>query len=334
MPAELLNLIELDQTFLDKTASQWLNCRHCLDIGHDSNKNYLESNQLTNENNALVKAACSTTDEGNWFFGLKALDWDSKMFDLKMGKIYPFIVPQVSPGNSSAFDNGMAQLEKLLEYCDKEGFQHLTTLVHPEDSMGIQLLSKCGFHLMDTTVMYELDIESSTYPFTQCVSTRPAREEDLSTLKTISSTCFANRNNNINRFNSDPHLCPQKVAQLYEEWVINSYTGDQADKLLVIEHQGEIAGFISVLKASKSLYSSSKEAVQIPINAISPQFKGLGLYRKMVEHVIYLAKVDNEKKIQIWTHISNTAVHRVWQSIGAKLILSGHQMRRYQANSF
>lgn len=324
---------ELESAFLNAVAEQWLSSRHCLDINHSGPESFINSH-LKNENASLAKVYHSANDSGNWLMAMRPMKWDSEHFGLKMGKISPFILPQANPADKVNWIQGYDLLSKLLSDSDRDGYEHINALVHPEDTLGIQLLSSFNFQLMDTTVMYELNLEECTYSFKKSTAMRLVGQEDLPALRKISAACFADRSNNINRFNSDPYFESAKVRKLYKSWVTNSYTGKLADQFLLIEWEGEIAGFITIQNSLKSIYGSSASAAQIPINAVAPQFKGKGLYRTLVEHVLYELKESGTPKVEIWTHVSNNAVHRVWQSLGARIVLSGHQMRRVQKNNF
>lgn len=330
MTINKFDLSQVNETFLANSIDQWLSSKHCLDINCTSRDSFIESNFNSETKNGIIKVATKNSSHGNWLIGLRNLDWDTNHFGIKMAKLSPFILPDCNPADSEARSIGESMLNSLLNTSDELGVKHLTTLVHSKDSLGIQLLSSKGFELMDTTVMYELDLKNSNYNFQSCNQIRLAKQDDLKRLETIAIDCFANRNNNINRFNSDPYLNKDKVKKLYSSWVANSIQGDMADELFVFESGNQIAGFLSIQKSDKSIYGSANDAIQIPINAVAPEFKGQGIYRKLVENAIAKTMKSGNSKFEIWTHVSNTAVHKVWQSFGAVLCLSGHQLRRCQ----
>lgn len=320
----------LDPAFLQMAADQWLTSRHCLDGNHKDSASYLKT--LPGKIDSVVQ--CQSED-GAWLLGFRPLAWDSDHFGIGMAKIWPFITPQVSSFDQKTIELGKDLVGRILELQNQTNTAHISVLAHPEDSLGLQLLNACGFHLMDTTVMYELSLNqpSASKPVARerVAPVRKAEESDLPTLKEIARICFSMRENNINRFNSDPYLPRHKVESLYENWIVNSFKGELADALYIIESEdGKPAGFISTQRSDKSLYGSSSDAVQIPINAVHPDYKGRGYYRQMVEHVIFRAREEGSARLEIWTHLSNNAVHNVWQSLGARITNSGHQLRRFQ----
>ncbi len=319
-------LSTISDQFLQEATKQWLSSRRCVYVG-TSAPELLGSNQ---DASSLVSA---TTAQGKWLLGIHPLEWDSKHFGIKMAKLLPFILPDIEPHDVNATNFARGLVQDLLHKSKEMGIAHLTALVHPEDSVGQTLLSEVGFQLLDTTVLYQLDLATkashSSHLADSDYRVREANNDtkEIDRLQSIAQTCFGSRSHNINRFNSDPHLEPSRATALYQEWLTNSLNGTLANKIFVIEYKGEPAGFATLQ------FDSQERVAQIPLNAIDPQFRGLGLYSSLVDFCISWLIKNQFEKLEIWTHISNFPVHNAWQNRGARLKFSAHQFRLYQPQS-
>ena len=299
MPVRTLEPSELEESFLKDSVDQWLKSKHCLDLYCSSRTSFIESNFNHSGKNRIVKAAISSSSHGNWLVGLKLLDWDSKHFNFKIARLAPFIFPDCDPEDKEAKFHATSILTELHETSKQLNIKHLSVLVHPGNSLALQILGQHGFQLMDTTVMYELDLKKTNYEFKTSECIREAHPGDLNRLQEIAIECFANRKNNINRFNSDPAFTRERVAALYADWIANSLGGNMADRLYVLDKDSQLQGFLSIQQSSKAIYGTSQDALQIPINAVSPEFKGKGIYRKLAEHAIAEAGLAGITRVEI-----------------------------------
>lgn len=314
------NLSKNSEVLLAKAVNEWLSGNHCVYVGNTPNPTDFKSFEKNRENFlSLVES-----EEGSWLFGIKHLDFDSKHFEKKIGKLWPFITPKADPHSTTVIKFGESHLNRILEFANTNRYSHLSVLVHPEDTVGIRLLSQSGFELMDTTVLIKNELANLDLEDKEChlFTFREAVDSDLNSLQEMAETCFGNRENNINRFNSDPKLDQKKVQSLYGLWIYNSLGNrGMADKVFVLEQNNYLVGFLTI-----NLDFQNKTA-EIPLNAINPAFKGQGLYKKLIFHTLLFLQKMQMERVEIWTHVSNFAVQNTWQSYGAKMKFCAHQFR-------
>lgn len=303
--------------FFVEALKQWRLSRHFVCTENESDFNSLVSSSIF-----LVK---QETKHHKWLLGLRHLDWDSRHFGIKMGKIFPFITPEISSHQSEALNIGHVLLEKFVNEAIVQEYKYLSVLIHPDDTVGQHLISKAHFELMDTTVLYGLEItKQSKFNCNKEIELHIATEDDIAELQSISETCFGDRTYNVNRFNSDIFLNQNKVKELYRLWIFNSFANrGMADIVLIALYNGVLAGFIT-LKLNPNNMSA-----EIPLNAISPRFSGRGIYQTLVEFTLDYLETRGYRSVDIWTHLSNFAVQRTWQKLGAKPKSSAHQFRRF-----
>ncbi|MCW5824485.1 MAG: GNAT family N-acetyltransferase [Cyanobacteria bacterium TGS_CYA1] len=313
MPRIVQNISE---TFLVEAEKQWRSSRHFVSIEfEDSLKAMIASSNYLTKNR---------TGEHKWLFGIKHLDWDSRHFGLKMGKIFPFIIPEVSPHDHDFLVAGNILLTEFLKKASQAQYQYLSVLVHPEDTIGNHLLSTAHFELMDTSILYSLKIKKLATRCNKNIELRLATQEDMVELQSISETCFGSRSHNVNRFNSDIFLEQGKVKDLYRQWIYNSFAKrGMADLVFVAVYNGTLAGFLTVKK------NVTEKSAEIPLNAVLPNFRGQGVYQSLVECATSYLEERSYRTVEIWTHISNLAVQRTWQKLGAKPKMVAHQYRKY-----
>lgn len=304
---------------MKESTNQWLSSGHCVYVG--TKQDIAEWSTATDfEDNFLV---ADRNSDGCWLFGLRYLDWDTKHFQMKMGKIFPFITPNADPHSPATLQWAQNLLAKLLSKAKDENYNYLSVLAHPEDTVGQLVLSRAGFELMDTTFLYELNLnERIAQQTNSAVKVRIATETDIAALQEISEICFGERKNNINRFNSDPHLDQDKVKDLYKQWIYNSLGGrNMADLVLIAHWENQLAGFLTL-----KLDQETKLA-DIPLNAVNPRYSGHGIYKAMVNYALDYLIANEFKGVEIWTHVTNFAVQKTWQKLGASAKFCAHQYR-------
>lgn len=324
MPSKLS---KISDSFCAEAIQQWLSSNHCVYVGNAPCPQTFISRPKEGPG-SHVHLESGKNEDGNWLFGLKHLDWDSRHFGLKMGKILPFITPDANPHNKKTLQLAQTLLDDLLKEARNADYSYLSVLVHPQDTVGQLTLSAAGFELMDTTVLYSLDLKNlpkaSNTEKNSKVNIRKADEKDLLCLQNIAETCFGNRQYNINRFNSDPNLDQEKVKDLYKQWLYNSLGGrNMADVVFVAEKDNKIAGFVTLQ------LDPDKKLADIPLNAVNPEYSGLGIYKQMIDHVVDYVSKNNFETLEIWTHATNFAVHKTWRKMGADLRFCAHQYRRF-----
>lgn len=284
-----------------------------IELGSDlAAKLYLDEFEKKVGNRVFIQE--NTSDP--WILAVQPLEWDSKFFSLKTAKID--IIPPAQPGhNAESLSSGITNLNGIFSQLRADGFKLLTAQVDTRDSLIFQSLEKNGFLMVDTIFGYQLAVRS----FQENSQIRHATRQDEVVLRKIAAECFDNREQNVNRFNSDVRIqaCTRKM---YELWIAKSLSGERADAVLVFEDNEKVVGFITIKKEPGSY--GGKSFASISLNAVSPGYQGKGIYNVLVKSAINWANEQNIDVVQIKTQISNCAVHSCWSRLGASIFTTYH----------
>lgn len=262
--------------------------------------------------------------EGRWVAGINKLNWDTEFFGLNMGRLMPLINPAGAEESGSELQEaGQRLLTRVLSRVTQMGIEHLSVLVHPQDTVTQACLQKSGFMLRDTTVRYRLKLSEHRASGTDA-RIRKASAEDLEALQEIAAETFGSRRYNINRFNSDPSFSASKVAQLYKSWIGNSLSGHLADAVFVCEDKGKVLGFITLKLPSAIDLRYGINLAHIPLNAVRPDAQGQGIYSQLVDYALEWCRHQGVDYVEIWTQLANQGVHHCWSRRGARIAWSCH----------
>ena len=107
--------------------------------------------------------------------------------------------------------------------------------------IGARALERVGFHLIDTSVVFEKKM-MSTYDSSGEVVVRFAQPEDENQVVAVASTSFI-----YSRFHLDPEI-PNNIANTVKtEWVRNYFRGQRGDQMIVALIDNQIVGFNQLL---------------------------------------------------------------------------------------
>ncbi len=265
-------------------------------------------------------------DGKDWHVALRKLTWDSDFFGLSVGRIEYFgsQVSQMTPQNLEA---AKTFINSVKEFAMEQQIDYLTIQMDSADALMVAALQLSGFTILDTIVCYLLNLGGTACEKSQLV--RPAQESDIPVVSDISKACFSDASLNANRFNCDPLLPAAKVAELYGLWAEKSVLGQMADQVFVFDGGAGPLGFISIDKPSSYDLMASLNLASIPLNAVSPEHHGQGIYGTLVARALFELKLSGVEWVDIRTQLPNTAVHRTWQRLGAVPAFSYYTFRYY-----
>ena len=154
----------------------------------------------------------------------------------------------------------------------------------------------------DTLVYYELRNDAKNIAeVSNDLRFSEAAQADSELLQNLIPAIFKGY---TNHYFSNPLLDKEKIVEGYTEWAINYVNAPQ--KVNFIVYKNDIpAGFITC--------SYEKDAAEIILNGVVPEFRRGGIYTDMVRFVKkYFFKRDIEI-IKVSTQIQNFAVQNVWR---------------------
>jgi GNAT superfamily N-acetyltransferase len=273
----------------------------------------------------LIKEMSGNSMQG--FILINKLDWDSKIFNLKMAAINEFVLnPQCSKKEWIADQ----LLEKAVIKAKEEGYQFLLCKTYTDDTVSIHALEKAGFLLVDTLLDYYVDFRKVIFnkiSFPEVadeIIIRFAKEEDGEELAVLARAAFANH---FGRYHSDPRIQKELATQTYVEWMNSSLHG-YADYFVLAEINHRIAG-LSIWKKTSELEKNLPIRLgHYSIGAIHPDFYGKKLFSVLTYEGMKLLQPEIDL-IEGPTHINNYAVQRGYNRLGWQIGDARHSFHKW-----
>ncbi|MDV2502439.1 MAG: hypothetical protein RX318_00585 [bacterium] len=254
------------------------------------------------------------------------LPWDTDIFGISMGRV---VLICDSEPFADAYDTACHLLASCLGLAERRNITHLVCQVSAREVPVHHALEAEGFRLMDTITIHTRSLPARLpHPTKASAIVRSWEERDVEALCRLAASAFGDREHNLNRLHSDP-LLQGRADSMYEMWLKNSLTGEQADLILVAEVEGAVGGFLTV-KFPTALMQEvlPLKIASVPLNAVDAAYRGRGLYRLLVWAAFEAAHRHEHDYLEIKTQVTNLAVERTWQSMGGTLQMSYHSFHR------
>ncbi|OPJ58353.1 GNAT family N-acetyltransferase [Clostridium oryzae] len=205
-------------------------------------------------------------------------------------------------------------LEKCINYCLSKKIKHVALKTSTKDYKVISALESCGFKLVNVSLGYEFDYKKQAIKTVKnSCKIRNSNLNDLEAVLNISKNTFKN----FSRFHYDEFLDDKKADELYVKWIKNSFNG-YADKIIVAEHNNEVAGFCTIKNKFTEL--KGENAAGAILAGVDEKARGLGVYKSMLNQaVIVCSKLENTRYLVSSTQAQNIFVQRAWSDLGLKL---------------
>lgn len=276
-------------------------------------------------------AAADGQGRWQWLMGLEALEFDSAVFGLAMGRLAPIAHRQPWPG-PVAQEEGERLLAQVLGQAWREGLEGLVARVGARDFLAARVLEAAGFGLADLSVEWLLELRDRPLAWPQTpagLGVRPWRPADEGPLKDLAAQAFCDLDSYADRFALDPVLRPG-CPELYRRWLGNCFGGGQADMVLVLEAGGEPRGFITLKKAPPG-DGPAAGCGWVNLNAIAPGLRGRGLYNLLLRHGLEWLAAQGATRARVRTKLSQGAVIRAWSRLGARQVHSDMTFHLWRA---
>jgi ribosomal protein S18 acetylase RimI-like enzyme len=178
----------------------------------------------------------------------------------------------------------------------------------------ISLLESLGFRLIDTNVQLTRKAGPFDIITTRC---RFAEPSDENAVRLIARHSFSQ-----SRFHLDPAVTDEVANEIKSDWAGNFFLGKRGDWLVVAEQDGEISGFLQLLK-------KDNDTIVIDLIAVKKDKQGLGLGSEMIAFAS-CACLQKEAAMEVGTQIANHSSLRLYNQLGfqisgAKYVLHLHQ---------
>ncbi len=222
---------------------------------------------------------------------LELLDWDSKFFGYKVGRID---AKRISAG----------RLEQLFNGARKARFKLIYLFVNPQNKRLNESVRELGGILVDEKVTFYRTIPQSfrnlkrDRNITSCFGKKPSPKLFL-----LSKSAGA-----YSRFRLDPRLRKREFEIIYREWLKNSLNGRLAKEVLVYGKEGKEVGFITL--------GIKNKRADIGLIAVDKKFSGKGMGRSLVESVFKKALFLGFEDIQVITQKANVGAFKFYEKLG------------------
>jgi dTDP-4-amino-4,6-dideoxy-D-galactose acyltransferase len=183
--------------------------------------------------------------------------------------------------------------------------------VPTDDVARVGALESVGFRTVDVSVTYRRD---PGLPLPErSAAIRDARPDDRTAV-----TAIAERDYTVSRFHLDPGIADDVARSIKREWAGNYFTGARGDRMVVAEHDGEVAGFQLVL--------DTPEAVVIDLIAVAATARGRGIGSALV---YALAVSSPDRPVQAGTQIANRPALRLYERCGFTVARTDYVLHRH-----
>jgi dTDP-4-amino-4,6-dideoxy-D-galactose acyltransferase len=218
----------------------------------------------------------------------RQLEWDSNFFGRRIARIENDRLTTQS-------------LDDVLAWCLEQGTECLYFLCSSEDDQSVALVESAGFHLVDVRI--ELNWKALPSTVTLATAIREFQETDLERLQMIASHSYANT-----RFSYDNRFSPDRVAELYREWLTGSCR-NASHKVFVAENQNVPVGFITC-------QFDNAEVGRIGLLGVGSEAQGKGYGLQLVQTAQQFFNLTGAREVRVVTQGRNIAAQRLYQSCG------------------
>jgi len=169
--------------------------------------------------------------------------WDSDFFDMNIYKIITKI-------------NNQGQIELLNNIMEKKSIDLYYYTLDSKDIENIKLLEFNRFYLVQCKTSLELNLgdyqNNALYKKSNNVTIFNNCKFNIKDLYKLSRQVYEK-----SRFYNDNNINKDKVKELYELWIYNSYYKGFADKIYVYVDNSEIYGFCIIKNEAKDIFRIS-----------------------------------------------------------------------------
>lgn len=255
---------------------------------------------------------------------LEDLEWDSKLFNKKMGAV-SYLTFDKSCDEEVARDF----VNYLVAESKEKGQQFLMCKVNTDNIIGIHSLERNGFLLVDTLLDFIWDksknpLKVDEENLNKEVKIEKAELKDEEQLRNLAREAFKRH---FGRYHSDPNIKKEDANKVYEEWISSSLKG-YADYFFVAKIKDKIAGY-SIWKNMSPLEKKYNLRLgHYSIAGVDESCRGMGLFKVLT--VAGMRALENDVDvIEGPTHINNYPVQKGYISLGWKIGDARHSFHKW-----
>lgn len=219
---------------------------------------------------------------------IEYLDWDSRFFNQKIGKITQ---TQIKLRDAAHIIARKQKEEYSLVYISTKSITHEAHKLI-EEHQGILVDHKVTYQ-KNLNVAEPKETDKNIQPYNGHLS------DELLQLALLSG--------HSSRFKKDPRL-NQKFDELYQNWIQKSIDRSLADITAVYKQNNEIQGFITIKKQN--------DYTQIGLIAVAPKAQGNNIGAKLIAFAEKWTQVNGYKQLKVVTQEDNLQACRFYSKTG------------------
>lgn len=195
-----------------------------------------------------------------------------------------------------------AALEQVNTDASAQNVQMITARVDSSALRRVQQLEADGYRLMDTLVYYarnlSLPFDKPALPSGEVV--RLATTDDAPAVARVARAAFTDY---LGHYHSDPRLSSVAADAAYVEWAENSIARCSARTPALVAISGHrIIAFLTL----------DLDSAEIVLNAVHPDENGRGVYGRLIDHAIEIARGAGLAELSVSTQLNNVTVQKAW----------------------
>lgn len=221
------------------------------------------------------------------------LDWDSKFFKKKIGKIDLDI-------------DDISYVEFQFEKASVDRYKLIYVFTNPSFFFPSTFLSKYKGIFVDTKVMYEQKLLKNTNSkFLSNIHTFQLGDDIESLYK------LAYLSGNYSRFRKDKNFSDHEFKNLYRTWVDNSIRGVIADTIFLYKKNDNIMGMVTV--------KISQEIGSIGLMAADKESRGSGIGTALLNQTRFYLSANCIYNFEVTTQKANKLACRFYETNGMQV---------------
>ncbi len=198
-------------------------------------------------------------------------------------------------------------LEATLRFCRENRVQMLIARCPCAQLLTAQAMESAGARLMDTLVYWVRPLAAPLPEVPALPVVRPMAPGEASEVTRVAAACFRSY---FGHYHADARLDRAACDATYASWAERSCTEPSvASTVLVAEHEGRVAGFLTLLERGA-------QEQEIMLNGVDPALQRQGLYRALVVAALHRAHADGAVRVSVSTQLANNAVQKTWARLG------------------
>jgi dTDP-4-amino-4,6-dideoxy-D-galactose acyltransferase len=259
----------------------------------------LEIAQLKDGNSASAFAAAALDVR------LTKMDWETALLGRKIGRV---------EGVEAIRDvrEGAEAIQRVERQAKRADFCLISARVPLDAVDAVWALQATGFHTVDTGVTFEYDLGKEGHPFAfhpaREVTIRSVTDDDVQILEASVEGLFRH-----SYYYVSPLFSRDEADLLHRTWITNCVRHGRADRVLIAELAGEVAGFITCRRLPDA-------SGVIDLVGVRPTSSSRGIGKTLVRASQDCFRELGVAVIRVRTQITNLAAVNMYSSTGARLI--------------